>query len=136
MKNVNLTTFLYLLIIVVVGAYMLGVYKHQQKKEYFCEIKGTEKLNSKMEITFDFLGNDSDKLSKKMQIVDEKGNPIEFNSMVAAMNYMSKRDWDFSEAYSTNLEDGTVVEHWILCKLATSQEEARRGILTKEDFEK
>lgn len=107
-----------------------------QTKRYFCEIKGTEKLNSKMKIVFDFGDIPNYKLKSKMQIVDEKGNPIEFNSMVDAMNYMSERGWNFLQAYSTYLMNVPAMEHWILYKDATSKEEARKGILTKEDFEK
>ena len=107
-----------------------------QTKRYFCEIKGTEKLNTKMKIVFDFGNIPIYRLKNKMQIVDEQGKEIEFNSMVDAMNYMSERGWNFLQAYSTYLIFVAPIEHWILYKDATSIEEARKGILTKENFEK
>lgn len=49
-----------------------------QTKRYFCEIKGTEKLNTKMKIVFDFGNIPIYRLKNKMQIVDEQGKEIEF----------------------------------------------------------
>jgi hypothetical protein len=110
-----------------------------QTKRYYCEIKGTEReLSSKMKIIFDFGQNSSyniwSNLNHKMEFVDNEGKVIDFNSMVDAMNYMSERGWKFLQAYSTYRNNSPAIEHWILYKDANSKEEAREGILTKEDF--
>lgn len=115
---------------------------YAQVKRYYCEIKGTKKeFSSKMRIIFDFGQNSSysiwTDLNPMMKFVDENGEEIDFNSMVDAMNYMSERGWKFQQAYSTYKirEGSTAVEHWILYKDAKTKEEAREGILTKEEYE-
>lgn len=128
--NLKKSLFVMLLALLVIPA---------QAKRYYCEIKGTEReLSSKMKIIFDFGQNSSysiwSNLNGKMEFVDEKGKVIEFNSMVDAMNYMSERGWVFLQAYSTYRGNNPAIEHWILYKDANSKEEAREGILTKEDF--
>ena len=110
-----------------------------QTRRYYCEIKGTEKeLSSRMKIIFDFGQSSSynlfTNLNHRMKFVDEDGEIIEFNSMVDAMNYMSERGWKFQQAYSTYRGEGSTIEHWILYKDAHNKEEAREGILTKEEY--
>ena len=116
---------------------------YAQNKRFYCEIKGTQKqLSSRMKIIFDFGQNSSysiwTNLNPMMKFVDKKGEEIDFNSMVDAMNYMSERGWKFQQAYSTHKikEGSTAIEHWILYKDANTKEEAREGILTKEEYEK
>ena len=112
-----------------------------QTRRYYCEIKGTEReLSSKMKIIFDFGQNSSYNLwidlNPKMKFVDKDGQEIDFNSMVDAMNYMSERGWRFQQAYSTYRGERAAIEHWILYKDAKDKEEAREGILTKEEYDK
>ena len=56
--------------------------------------------------------------------------------MIDAMNYMSERGWKFQHAYSTYRVGSSAIEHWILYKDAKNKEEARKGILTKEEYKK
>ena len=69
-------------------------------------------------------------------IVDDNGKEIEFNSMVDAANYMVERGWVFQQAYSSVYFSKKPVLHWIFYKDANSFEEAREGILTKEEYKK
>ena len=112
-----------------------------QTRRFYCEIKGTEKeLSSRMKIIFDFGQSPSydifTNLNPMMKFVDENGEVIDFNSMVDAMNYMSERGWKFQQAYSTYRGERAAIEHWILYKDAKDKEEAREGILTKEEYDR
>lgn len=111
-----------------------------QTHRYYCEIKGAERaLSSKMKVVFDFGQNSAysiwSTLSSKVELVDENGEEIEFNSMVDAMNYMEERGWHFQQAYAS-YRGGDAIEHWILYKDAESKEKARERLMTKEEYKK
>ena len=53
--------------------------------------------------------------------------------MVDATNYMSEKEWNFQQAY-TSFYEGYVIHHWIFYKEADSREEAGTGIMTKETY--
>lgn len=118
---------------------LLWVFPMQlEARKYYCEIKGTSKaVSAGLKIVFDF--GESQVYSvwsgvkSKQKLVDEKGEDINFNSMVDAANYMSENGWNFQQAY-TSLYAGNVILHWIFYKEADSQEEARKGILTRETY--
>ncbi|WP_303913541.1 hypothetical protein [Bacteroides mediterraneensis] len=109
-----------------------------QARKYFCEIKGMEKGNGLL-IVFDFgespVYSTWKGLKSDQQLVDENGKEIKFNSMVDAANYMSEKEWNFLQAY-TSMYAGNVIQHWIFYKEADSQEEAGKGIMTKENYKK
>lgn len=92
-----------------------------------------------MKIVFDFGNNPVYSawggLKSKQKLVDDKGEEIPFNSMVDAGNYMSSKGWNFLQAY-TSVYGSQAIVHWIFYKEATSPEEAVKGIVTKEQFEK
>lgn len=110
------------------------------QQRYYCEVKGIEKeFTSSLKIIFDF-GTETSynmwgDLSSKLKFVDEKGEEINFNSMVDAANYMVKRGWVFQQAYSS-IYDGHPIIHWIFFKDAESMEKAKEGILTKKEYQK
>lgn len=109
-----------------------------QARKYFCEIKGTEKvLSNGLKIVFDFgespVYSAWTGLKSAQKLVDENGKEIKFNSMVDAANYMSEKGWNFLQAY-TSVYAENVIQHWIFYKEADSQEEAGKGIMTKEHY--
>lgn len=109
-----------------------------QARKYFCEIKGVPKgLSNGLLIVFDFgespVYSTWKGLKSDQQLVDENGEEIKFNSMVDAANYMSEKEWNFLQAY-TSLYAGNVIQHWIFYKETDSQEEAGKGIMTKENY--
>ena len=75
-------------------------------------------------------------LSSKLKFVDSDGEEIEFNSMVDAANYMVERGWVFVQAYSSVYESRKPVLHWIFYKDAIDFEDAKRGIMTKDEYKK
>ena len=119
---------------------ILSVSVSSQAKRYYCEVKGIEKeLTSGLKIVFDF-GNSPvysawGGLKSKQKLVDEKGEEIPFNSMVDAGNYLSDKGWTFVQAY-TSVYSSQAIVHWIFVKEATSPEEAVKGIMTKDDYNK
>ena len=103
-------------------------------------MKGIEKyFSGGLKIIFDFGERESynvwGTLSNKLKFVDEKGKEIEFHSMVDASNYMVDKGWTFQQAYSSTY-GGSPVLHWIFYKDAESFESARKGILTKDEYNK
>ena len=119
---------------------MIAVSASAQTKRYYCEVKGIEKeFTSGLKIIFDF-GNSPvysawGGLKSKQKLVDEKGEEIPFNSMVDAGNYLSDKGWTFVQAY-TSVYGSQAIVHWIFVKEATSPEEAVKGIMTKDDYNK
>lgn len=119
---------------------MIAVSVSAQTKRYYCEVKGVEKaLTSGLKIVFDFGNNPVysawGSLKSKQKLVDEKGEEIPFNSMVDAGNYLSDKEWTFVQAY-TSVYGSQAIVHWIFVKEATSPEEAVKGIMTKDDYNK
>lgn len=111
-----------------------------QQTRYYCEIKGIEKeLSSGLKIVFDFGNNPVYSpwggLKSKQKLVDENGNEIPFNSMVDAGNYLSSKGWNFVQAY-TSVYGSNAIVHWIFYKDANSPEEAVKGIVTKDEYNK
>ena len=111
-----------------------------QTKKYYCEVKGIEKeLSSGLKIVFDFGNNPVYSawggLKSKQQLVDEEGEEIPFNSMVDAGNYMSDKGWTFAQAY-TSVYGSQAIVHWIFYKEATNPNEAVKGIMTKDEYNK
>ena len=111
-----------------------------QQKRFYCEVKGIEKdFSSGLKIIFDFGDKQSynvwGDLRSKLKFVDENGDEIKFYSMVDAANYMVDKGWSFQQAYSSTY-GGTPIIHWIFYKDAESFDEARKGIITKEDYKK
>lgn len=111
-----------------------------QTRRYYCEVKGIEKgFGNGLKIIFDFGERTSytfwGDLSRKLKFVDENGEVINFHSMVDAANYMVEKGWTFQQAHSS-VYGGSYLECWIFYKDANSPEEAKKGIMTKDDYEK
>ena len=102
----------------VIVALFVAVAASAQNK-VFCELVGIQGLfTKKVNVSVDF-GQES-KLFSNEQLVDEKGNIITFNSMVDAMNYMSKLGWEFEQAYIVTVgsdSSSSTFYHWIISKV-------------------
>lgn len=101
-----------------------------QASKVYCQLLGRGQLfSTKVTVTIDF-GQESGWF-KDQRLVDEKGDPITFNSMVDAMNYMGTLGWEFEQAYviTTN---GQNVYHWLLSKYIGEEENGAEGIITKQ----
>ena len=90
--------------------------------EVYCEIVGKEVglLKKKVEITIDF-GQEKgwvESLTGENPLKDTTGKIIKFNSMIDALNHMSKQGWLFVNAYSITIKD-TNIYHYVMRKVTT-----------------
>ena len=68
-------------------------------------------------------------------LVDEKGKPIKFNSMIDALNFMTRYGWEFVNAYVITVGNQHVY-HWLLKKEVPISETGREGINQIRDKKK
>ena len=62
-------------------------------------------------------GQETANLFSDDRLIDENGELIEFNSMIDALNYMSKLGWEFVQAYVTrDSSDSSSITCWLLSK--------------------
>ena len=97
---------------------------------FYCQIVGWENLAGQLRVKM--LWNNQ---KAENNLRDENGNKIEFYTMVDAMNYMSKRGWDYVECV-TYAQSGKNVVHYIFRKMVTKDEEAKEDIYFESDFKK
>lgn len=82
----------------------------------YCEIVGTEKLMStKVTVAIDF-GQETKLFSDTRYKDPQTGKPYVFNSMVDALNFMGKDQWEFVQAYTIGSSQSGYVYHFLLKK--------------------
>jgi hypothetical protein len=82
----------------------------------YVQIVGTAKpLSNKVSIEIDF--GQQNKLFRKRdtQLRDENGDLVEFNSMIDALNFMSKNGYKYKDAYALTIGNMKVY-HYLLQK--------------------
>ena len=85
----------------------------EHKKFIYCELLGQAKfLSSKINVDIDF-GQSVSFWAPDRRYKDENGKPVNFNSMVDAMNFMGTLGWEFVQAYIVT-ESNQNVYHWLL----------------------
>lgn len=102
----------------------------QTPYKVYCTLQGNEKelKNNQVSLRIDY-GQESLKDNK---LVDENGEEIKFNTMVSAMNYMSKLGWKYEGCYNSKDQIwGGLIFMWILSKEVTSDDEITQGFQTK-----
>lgn len=106
----------------------------QAHKKVYCQITVTSMgiAQSKVNISIDF-GQES-KTFDNDTLVDAEGKPIEFNSLVDALNYLGERGWDFEQAYQvpSNLKDEPPICYYLLSKIIDN--EAENDFVTKSQY--
>ncbi len=83
----------------------------------YVQIVGTSKMfTKKVTVELDF-GQETKFFSsaKAMRINDENGKQMEFNSMIDALNFMSKNGFEFVSAYTISVQNQNVY-HYLLKK--------------------
>ena len=96
----------------------------------YCEIVGTEKfLSTKCTVMIDY--GQEQKVFSDHSLVDENGKRITFNSMVEALNFMSKLGWKFEHAYVVTHSQQNVY-HWLLSKTLIGAP-INEGIITHKE---
>ncbi|MGB5025463.1 MAG: hypothetical protein WBO44_08945 [Saprospiraceae bacterium] len=101
---------------VIHGQTVNGVPMDSIKTDYV-EIGGTEKfLSTKMNVEIDFGQRQKYWSQKDTRLVDEHGKSLELNSMIDALNFMSKHGYSFVDSYIVT-KDGINVYHYLLKRI-------------------
>ena len=123
MKKFKLITLLFVMGLPIIS------FCQETPKFVYCEIVGQSKLLSKkITITVDF----GDKMSvwADNRMKDESGKTLVFNSMIDALNFMGKRGWLFSQAYTIGDAQNGYVYHFLMSKLFDDlDDEAKKEFL-------
>ena len=104
-------------------------YKNDGKPyAFYCQLVGFKNFAAQLRLKVLW-----DNIKEDNNLRDENGKKIEFYTMVDAMNYMSKRGWDYVECV-TYKEGTSNVVHYIFRKYVTTDEEAKEGLYFETDF--
>ena len=114
--------------------------QEQDVKPYkvYCEIVSYSRniFSDKTSVELDF-GQAASFWSTDRKLVDENGKTITFNSVLDAVNYMSKRGWVFEQMYIVQTmnkgDSGTPAYHWIMSKDVTDESQIMKGLRTQGD---
>jgi hypothetical protein len=92
----------------------------------FVELLGTGKMfSNKVTVEMDFGQNNKYWSSKDTRVLDENGKDVVFNSMVDAMNFMSRNGYKFEAAYVVSIPSGMGgyqnVYHWLMSKISKNE---------------
>jgi hypothetical protein len=82
------------------------------RKEKFCVVY-VHPAGSKYEIDID---DGTKKITKITELKDEKGKTVEFDSVVAILDYMSQRGWVLSTSASNIIQRGTTASFVLIYK--------------------
>lgn len=85
-------------------------------------------LNKNVKVTVD-MGQPQSSF-KGYTLQDENNKDIKFNSMVAAMNYMGQRGWNFIQTYTVS-HGKDLVYHWLMYKDVKDSSEIMEGLNVK-----
>ena len=113
----------------------LNANAQQKPQKVYAEIVGQSNLlQTKVTIQVDF-GQERTfwMQGAQKQLVDDNGKPIQFNSMVDAMNYMGSLGWEFVQAYVVTVSNQNVY-HWLMSKTIDEEGQTTEGIKTRKEF--
>jgi len=87
----------------------------------YVQIVGQSVLfSSKLTVELDFGQENKAWGNKEFQVKDSNGKKIEFNSMIDALNFMTKQGFDFVQAYAMNTANQGIY-HYLLRKKKSTQ---------------
>ena len=106
-------------ILLIVAFFVLAIISANAQRKVYCQIvqgRTYRLLSTKCTVRIDF-GQETANLFSDDRLIDENGELIEFNSMIDALNYMSKLGWEFVQAYVTrDSSDSSSITCWLLSK--------------------
>lgn len=124
-----------IILIFLISLSSLSLFSQEQPetKQIFCELVGSTTLTGKVVVIID-MGQKSGLWGLNASyIVDEKGKPKKFNSMVDAMNYMGEHGWEFKQAYVVS-NGASNTYHWLLTQAVAKGEDGEYYPITKKAF--
>ena len=102
----------------------------QETKEVYCHVSpgmGTSWFGNDCTISVDF--GQVKKITQPQIVVDEMGEPIVFNSIIDALNWMSSLGWRFKQAFTiTDPLSKDNIYHYLLAKEIQEGEAIDAGI--------
>ena len=102
----------------------------QETKEVYCHVSpgmGTSWFGNDCTISVDF--GQAKKITQPQIVVDEMGEPIVFNSIIDALNWMSSLGWRFKQAFTiTDPLSKDNIYHYLLAKEIQEGEAIDAGI--------
>ena len=100
-------------------------YKNDGKPyDYFCMMQGFKNLSGVLRIQIIWENQE-----KHENLRNEKGEKVEFMSIVDMLNYMSKRGWTYVEQVTYDK-----VQNYVFKKTVTNDKEAKEGLYFESDF--
>ena len=87
------------------------------RTEEYCQLNAQQKLNGKINISIDY--GQQQKFFSRNLFRDSEGKPVEFNSVIDALNWLNSQGWEFVNAY-VQVEDGSSVSHYVMRRRVTS----------------
>ncbi|MBD2716874.1 hypothetical protein KBK19_17655 [Microvirga sp. STR05] len=81
------------------------------RTEEYCQLNAQQKLNGKITISVDY--GQQQKFFSRNLFRDAEGRPVEFNSVIDALNWLNSQGWEFLNAY-VQVEDGSSVSHYVM----------------------
>lgn len=119
-----------LIIPVLLLAFTITAFSQDNPKFVYAEIVRNGRLfGNKINIVLDF--------GQQMKIFDNRlrdtsGKPREFNTMIDALNFMAKQDWEFIQAYTVFYSSENNEIHYVIKKKFEDLSEEERGTFLKD----
>lgn len=120
---------------IIVALAVSGICYASEPYTAYCTIRGEESMSNPGNIVGNVEIDYGQTSRRKSYLTDTTGKRIEFESMVAAMNYMAGYGWSLHDSYTTikrmpidNRQLDRVVVVWILKKEVTSSAEITEGL--------
>lgn len=117
--------------VLVISMFCFAAFAQTAPKYVYCDIIGYNKmLSNKVTVKVDF-GEHTKAFADNRMKDPQTGKAKVFNSMVDALNFMSKYGWEFEQAY-TVLVGEINYQHYLMKKPFTELDEASQAEIMKE----
>lgn len=120
---------------IIVALAISGICYASEPYTAYCTIRGEESMSNPGNLVGNVEIDYGQSAKRKSYLTDSTGKRLEFESMVAAMNYMAGYGWSLHDSYTTikrmpidNRQLDRVVVVWILKKEVTSSAEITEGL--------
>ena len=120
---------------IIVALAVSGICYASEPYTAYCTIRGEESMSNPGNLVGNVEIDYGQSAKRKSYLTDSTGKRLEFESMVAAMNYMAGYGWSLHDSYTTikrmpidNRQLDCVVVVWILKKEVTTSAEITEGL--------
>jgi len=120
---------------IIVALAISGICYASEPYTAYCTIRGEESMSNPGNLVGNVEIDYGQSAKRKSYLTDSTGKRIEFESMVAAMNYMAGYGWSLHDSYTTikrmpidNRQLDRIVVVWILKKEVTTSAEITEGL--------